>query len=96
MIVNSELEDVPLVRTRGVFASAVARLDVAFVVFVHFTSAVMVLNRRLRRKVGYRISVMGDSVLLTVVLFVGEGVVGVVADSRLSEVDHGGGDVVSK
>jgi hypothetical protein len=94
VIVDSLLQQGPLVGAALVFASAVAHLDVTSIIFVHFTSDVMILNRDLGRKVRNRVSVMSDSVLVVVQLLVRESVVGVITDSGLSKVDHAGGDVV--
>jgi hypothetical protein len=77
-----------------VFASAIALLDGTVQTFVHFTSAVMILNWEGGRKVRNRVSVMSDSILITIVLLVRKGVVGIITYSGLSKVDHAGADVV--
>lgn len=93
MVLDTILPNSPLISAGWILSRAVALADATILVLVLLISSVVVAWVNSGGKVGNRISVMNNTVLVSHLL-IRKGCVSIVTDTRLAEVDHRGRDSV--
>ena len=93
VVISIELPGAPLVRACGIFTTAIASFDFTILVFIHFSSNMVIVKRFLWRHLRNNVFIVSNTPLVRHFLL-RKGSITTVTDSGLSEVNHGNANTV--